>query len=54
MLGTLRPVCRPPAPIPVDAGPALRLGDEIQVVTVEVTVKIAPADCGRTDASSAC
>jgi hypothetical protein len=54
VLRTLDPMCRSPAPIPVDAGPALRLGDDIQVVAVDVAVKIAPADCGPTDASSAC
>lgn len=53
MLGTLGPMCRPPAPIQVDAGPALRLGEHIRVV-VEVAVKIAPAGSGPTDASSDC
>ena len=46
MLGKLGPMCRPAAPIPVDAGLAPRLGDDIRVVTIEVAVKITPADCG--------
>jgi len=54
VLGTLGPMCRPPAPIQVDAGPALRLGDHTRVVAVEVAVKIAPAGSGPTDALSDC